>query len=333
MPAPSLKKLETIGAMDLCQETLPLLKWFVENLLGPGCYVLASLPKMGKGFWVLALGLAVTGGFPFMGSFPTNQTGVCILGLEDRFRRLQARLWDMTDAPANSLRLAERSERLDSGLIQQLEADYAEHPETGIYVIDTYAAVRTPGADYGYQRDYDDLSLFTAFAEKNNLCVLVCHHCSKSINPEEPFLSVSGTTGLVGAVTGMIVLHDDGHCAEGESIMSVTGKDVERAHYRIALRDSVWAMVEPLTELQVKARKVPDCVKQTIAFIRERGEPWNGTAAELVETIHPDESRDAVFSKYLSQHRVYMASCGVEYERVHKRDRNVLILSPVSQPD
>ncbi len=319
--------------MDLCLETLDQLKWFVENLLGPGCYVLASLPKKGKGFWVLALRLAVTGGFPFMGSFPTNQTGVCILGLEDRFRRLQARLWSMTDAPTNSLRLAERSERLDSGLIQQLEADYAEHPETGIYVIDTYAAVRTPGTDYGYQRDYDDLSLFTAFAEKHNLCVLVCHHCSKSINPEEPFLSVSGTTGLVGAVTGMIVLHDDGHCAEGESIMSVTGKDVERAHYRIALRDSVWTMVEPLTELQVAAGKVPDCVKQTIAFIWERGEPWRGSAAELVGAIRPDESRPDVYGKYLAQHRDYMADCGVAYERRHTRTGNVLTLSLLSQSD
>lgn len=333
MPAPAPKKLETVGAMDLCQETLQPLKWFAEGLIGTGCYLLASLPKMGKGFWVLGLGLAVTAGLPFLDVFPANQAGVCILGLEDRFRRLQTRLWGMTDAPSNSLRLAERSERLDSGLIQQLEADYAEHPETGVYVIDTYAAVRTPGADYGYQRDYDDLASFTAFAEKHSLCVLIVHHCRKAIDPEEPFLSVSGTTGLIGAVTGMIVLHNDGRCAQNETIMSTTGKDVESAHYRIALRDGVWTMVEQLTEVQVATRNAPDCVNRAIAFMWERGEPWRGSAAELVAAIRPDESRPDVFGKYLAQHRDYMADCGVAYERRHTRTGNILTLSLLPQSD
>lgn len=110
-----VKKLETIGARDLTQETFPPLKWFAEDLLGPGCYLLASLPKQGKGFWVLGLGLAVTEGTPFLGAFPTHRAGVCVLGLEDRLRRLQSRLWQISDDPSNDLRLAERSERLDSG--------------------------------------------------------------------------------------------------------------------------------------------------------------------------------------------------------------------------
>lgn len=328
-----VKKLETIGAKDLIQETFPPIKWFAEGLLGPGCYLLASLPKQGKGFWVLGLGLAVTEGSPFLGVFPTQQSGVCILGLEDRLRRLQSRLWAMSDAPSNELRLAERSERLDSGLIEQLEADLAEHPETGVYVVDTYAAVRTPGADYGYQGDYDDLSLFTNFADKHGVCVVVCHHCRKSISPTEPFLSISGTTGLIGAVTGMIVLHDDPQCDEGESIMSVEGKDVERAHYRIALSDCLWRMVEPLTELQVIGRSVPNCVSETIAFVTARAEPWRGSAAELVEAVQPSETRPDVLGKHLAQHRDYMARCGIMYERKHTRNGNVLTLDliPSSQ--
>lgn len=322
-----VEKLETIGAKDLVQETFPPIKWFAENLLGPGCYLLASLPKQGKGFWVLGLGLAVTEGSPFLGSFPTHSSGVCILGLEDRLRRLQSRLWQMSDAPSNELRLAERSERLDSGLIEQLESDLAEHPDTGVYVIDTYAAVRTPGADYGYQTDYDDLSMFADFADKHGVCVVVCHHCRKSINPAEPFLSISGTTGLVGAVTGMIVIHDDSQCIEGESIMSAEGKDIERARYKIALRDCMWRMVEPLSELQVIGRSVPDCVNEAIAFMQARGEHWRGSAAELAEAAHSSEPRPDVFGKCLAQHRDYMARCGVAYERRHTRSGNVLALS------
>lgn len=320
------KKLETIGARDLSQETFPPVKWFADNLLGPGCYLLASLPKQGKGFWVLGLGLAVTEGAPFLGTFPTCRSGVCVLGLEDRLRRLQSRLWQMSDAPSNELRLAERSERLDSGLIEQLEADLAEHPETGVYVVDTYAAVRTPGSDYGYQTDYDDLSMFTDFADKHGVCVVVCHHCKKTINPAEPFLSISGTTGLIGAVTGMIVIHDDVKCVEGESIMSVEGKDVERARYKIALDDCMWRVVEPLTELQVIGRSIPECVNKTIAFMAARGDPWCGSAAELIELVQPGEPRPDVYGKYLAQHRDYMARCGIAYERKHTRNGNILTL-------
>lgn len=324
------ERLETIGAMDLVQETFPPIRWFAENLLGPGCYLLASLPKQGKGFWVLGLGLAVTEGSPFLGSFPTHRSGVCILGLEDRLRRLQSRLWQMSDAPRNELRLAERSERLDSGLIEQLEADLAEHPETGVYVVDTYAAVRTPGSDYSYQTDYDDLSLFTDFADKHGICVVVCHHCRKTINPAQPFLSISGTTGLIGAVSGIVVIHDDPQCAEDESIMSIEGKDVERAHYKIALRDCMWRMVEPLSEAQIIARSAPDCVNETIAFMQARSAPWCGSAAELAEAVRSSESRPDVFGKYLAQHRDYMARCGVAYERRHTRSGNVLALSLIS---
>lgn len=322
-----VEKLETIGAKDLVQETFPPIKWFAENLLGPGCYLLASLPKQGKGFWVLGLGLAVTEGSPFLGSFPTHSSGVCILGLEDRLRRLQSRLWQMSDDPNNELRLAERSERLDSGLIGQLEADLADHPGTGVYVVDTYAAVRTPGSDYGYQTDYDDLSLFANFADKHGVCVVVCHHCKKTIDPAQPFLSISGTTVLIGACSGMVVIHDDSQCAEGESIMSVEGKDVARAHYKIALRDCAWSMVEPLSEMQVIGRCVPDCVNETVAFMQARGEPWCGSAAELAEAAHASESRPDVFGKYLAQHRDYMAQRGVAYVRKHTRDGNVLTLS------
>ena len=324
------KKLVTIGAKDLSQETFPPIKWFAENLLGPGCYLLASLPKQGKGFWVLGLGLAITEGTPFLGMFRTSRSGVCILGLEDRLRRLQGRLWRMSDDPSNELRLAERSERLDSGLIGQLEADLADHPGTGVYVVDTYAAVRTPGSDYGYQTDYDDLSLFATFADKHGVCVVVCHHCKKTIDPAQPFLSISGTTGLIGAVSGMVVIHDDPQCAEGESIMAIEGKDVERAHYKIALRDCAWSMVEPLSETQVIGRSAPDCVNEVITFMQARGEPWHGSAAELVEAVHSSETRPDVFGKYLAQNRDYMARCGVAYERRHTRSGNVLALNPIS---
>lgn len=128
----------------------------------------------------------------------------------------------------------------------------------------------------------------------------------------------------------MIVIHADPQCVEGESIMSAEGKDIERAHYKIALRDCAWSMVEPLSETQVIGRSAPDCVNEVIAFMQARCEPWRGSAAELAEAAHSSEPRPDVFGKYLAQHRDYMARCGVAYERRHTRKGNVLALSLIA---
>ena len=189
------RKLESIGAATLMQETFPPQVWFVEGLLGPGCYVLASVPKAGKSLLCLSIGLAVTSGEPFLGEFATSRCGVCILAVEDRLARVQRRLWEMADEASDELRIVERAEGLAGGLVEQLAMDLADHPGTGVYVIDTYAAVRTPGSDYQYQGDYDDLRAFADFADANGVCVLVCHHCRKSRSADSPFLDISGTTG------------------------------------------------------------------------------------------------------------------------------------------
>lgn len=329
-----VKKLEAVGANALMQETFPPLQWFAEDLIGPGCYVLASIPKAGKSLLCLALGLAVTSGQPFLEHFETHKAGVCILAVEDRLRRIQARLWQITDEASDELRFAERAERLDSGLIEQLAMDLQEHPNTGIYVVDTYAAVRTPGTDYAYQSDYDDLRMFADFADEHGVCVLVCHHCRKSMSLTSPFLDISGTTGLTGAVTGMIVLHDKvdagGKKAGDVTIMSVEGKDVAKGDFELQLEGCAWKMLGPISQDELKAATIPECIHATIAFMAAREAPWQGSSAELMRAVGLEGIRPDVFGKYLAQHRGYMARKGVAYERRHTRDGNVLELAPIA---
>ena len=321
-------RLKSIGASALMQETFPPQKWFVEGLLGPGCYVLASVPKAGKSLLCLALGLAVASGEPFLGEFTTRRSGVCVLAVEDRLARVQGRLWAMADDANDDLRIVERAEGLAGGLVEQLEMDLADHPGTGIYVIDTYAAVRTPGADYQYQGDYDDLRKFADFADANGVCVLVCHHCRKTRSTESPFLDISGTTGLTGAVAGMIVLRRDDQ-GPGTSIMSVEGKDVGRADYRLALAGCRWRLVEKISPDESRSCPVPECVMDAVDFVNAHQTTWQGSAADLMVAVGIHGMRPDVFGRHLAQHRGYMARNGVAYERRHLRTGNVLELSPI----
>lgn len=59
--------LETITAADLQQKDLPPIKFIVDNLLSVGLNILASPPKYGKSWMVLALCLAVASGGRFLG--------------------------------------------------------------------------------------------------------------------------------------------------------------------------------------------------------------------------------------------------------------------------
>jgi hypothetical protein len=209
--------------------------------------------------------------------------------------------------------------------------DLQEHPDTGIYIVDTYAAVRTPGADFAYQSDYDDLRMFADFADEHGVCVLVCHHCRKSVSLTSPFLDISGTTGLTGAVTGMIVLHDKvdagGKKAVGATIMSAEGKDVAKGDFELKLEGCTWKMVGRISQDELVAATIPECVHETIAFMAEKIAPWQGSSSELMQAVELNDIRPDVYGKYLAQHRNYMACKGVAYERQHTRNGNVLKLS------
>ena len=128
---------ESTEANELVQNTYEELHYFVKNLLGPGCYILASKPKLGKSFWSLQLGVSLVSGQPFMDTFETRKAGICLLQLEDGLKRAQRRLWLLADEIPKGMRIVEEAERLDTGLLDQIRRDLESHPETGIYVIDT----------------------------------------------------------------------------------------------------------------------------------------------------------------------------------------------------
>ena len=98
---------ESTEANELVQNTYEELHYFVKNLLGPGCYILASKPKLGKSFWSLQLGVSLVSGQPFMDTFETRKAGICLLQLEDGLKRAQRRLWLLADEIPKGMRIVE----------------------------------------------------------------------------------------------------------------------------------------------------------------------------------------------------------------------------------
>ena len=321
---------ESTEGSELVQRTYPELKWFAKGLLGPGCYILASKPKLGKTFWCLQLAIAITSGNVFLGKFETRPAGVCLLQLEDGLKRAQRRLWDLADDVAPGLRLVEEAERLDAGLLDQIDIDLAAHPETGVYVIDTFAAVRPPDAEYSYQTDYGHSKALSDFATEREICIMLVHHCRKAIGFGDAFDDISGTNGLTAGATGMIVLAKDPR-DPGRVIMTAKGKDVEETAYRIEFESHRWHMVEALSQEEALSYSVPDCITATVEWMSTISGKWTGSTTELFYSVGIEGVSLVAYGKYLAQHRAFMRKSGVSYERKHTHAGTVLTLNRVEK--
>lgn len=205
-PRPSLA---TISAVDLQAKDLPPIRFIVNKLLSVGLNILASPPKYGKSWMVLALCLAVASGNRFLG-YMTNQCGCLYLALEDSQRRLKARMDKLLagkPAPAG-FHFATMASPINNGLFDELDDFLKKHSDTGLIVIDTLQRVRgaAHGKEGAYAADYREVGALKAFADQHNVALLLVHHLRKMKDDGDPFNMISGTNGIMGAADTSIVL-------------------------------------------------------------------------------------------------------------------------------
>jgi hypothetical protein len=91
-------------------------------------------------------------------------------------------------------------------------------------IIDVFNKVRPPavGRESPYEADYRALGPLKAYADTRDVAVLILHHTRK-MSAQDPFDTISGTTGLTGAADAALVLASDD---DGVSLFT-RGRDVE----------------------------------------------------------------------------------------------------------
>ena len=193
-----MTKLETITAEDLQNRTYEPTHFLVDELIPEGLHILAGAPKIGKSWLALWLCLCVSQGQPLW-NFAVTQGEVLYLSLEDSYRRIQSRLFDLTDDAPQTLHFAIIADTLKHGLEQQIEQFLTEHPTTKLVVIDTLQRVRSAGGDSNlYANDYQDVGLLKQLADRHHIAILLIHHLRK-LHDDDPMNMISGSTGLSGA--------------------------------------------------------------------------------------------------------------------------------------
>ncbi len=302
--------IETISAKQLLDMKLPPTRFMVQGLLPQGLHVFAGPPKIGKSWLLLQLALAVASGKPLWG-LETEQGTVLSLCLEDSLSRLQRRLSELTDDPPDCLHLATLSCSLSDGLCEQLENFLYEHDDTNLIIIDTLQKIRGGSGDGNlYASDYQDISLLKSVADEHDIAIILVHHLRKR-EADDPHVTISGTTGLVGAADGSYVLRRE-HIGDKELKLYVRGRDVEESILTLERDEelSEWQMLSCDTPIGDALKKEAALI-QLMAYLKTAG-IFNGTASELVETLGL-EIQPNILSRKLSKYRQELMNVGISF--------------------
>lgn len=281
----------------------------MDGLLYTGTYLLAGASKIGKSFLSLQIAYHISMGLPLWGQEVLHGTAL-YLALEDDFGRLQKRLYHMFgEQNSDKLHLCCYSERLDTGLVEQIESFLYRHTDTVLVIIDTLQRIRAGDAEhYSYAEDYKAIGELKQLSDKHRICILLVHHTRKQPS-DDCFEMISGTNGLMGCADGALMFSKASR-TDNHATLDVTGRDVANQRYHLIQNESTlaWELTRVERELW---RLPPDPILLGIATLLEKQARWSGTATELAFRLGLDMQPNALTrhlnvnaSRLLNEHHI-----------------------------
>lgn len=274
------KNLHTIDGNTLMAQEYEPLSFAVEKILPHGLFILAGSPKVGKSWLSLDLCQAVATGSQFW-DYQAVQGEVLYLALEDNYSRLQTRLQLMETESQNisALHFATASFGLTDGLLEQIHHFVAKHPSTSLIIIDTLEHIRNGNFDKNmYACDYRDMNRLREITSKYKLSLVLVHHTRKMYDPD-PLNTISGSTGLVGAVDGVFVLEKSKRTSN-EGKLTIANRDTETFCFTLGFNPDTcrWSITSKDGDAD---NEEPVCI-MIDDFLQDI---WRGTATELCSEL------------------------------------------------
>jgi len=317
--------LRTVSMTELYETEFEPQPPLIDGLLYRGTYLFVGSPKVGKSFLMAQLAYHVSMGIPLW-NFPVQQTGVLYFALEDDYRRLQKRLFQMFGAEdSKHLHFATQCKTVDGGLEAQIQGFLKEHPDTVLIIIDTLKRVREATAsDCSYNSDYDIVSRLKDIADRSKITMLIVHHTRKQ-KAEDIFDMISGTNGLLGAADGAFLLSKDKRTAN-EATLDITGRDQQDQRLHL-LRDPqrlIWDFQNAETELW---KEPPDpLLEQISAVLSSAGNHWDGSPTELCRVLDTELKPNALSLKLNIEADRLLKEYGIAYKSSRGHDGRKITL-------
>ena len=247
--------------------------------------------------------------------------------MEDSYSRIQSRLLDITDDAPPNLFFATMSEKLHSGLEQQIERFLAAHSDTVLIAIDTLQRIRSGGSDANpYASDYRDLGILKELADKHRIAILLIHHLRK-MNDDDPMNMISGTTGISGATDTSFVLRKSKRSSNSATLYCM-GRDIEYRELSLEFdgADHVWKLTEDSGAQPARPQE------ELVFFLSEflkRLHTFTGTATELSTLLEHETGEmivPSVLSKKLVKHASGLDKLGIHVSGNRTRDTRLLCI-------
>ena len=311
-----MKKLDSKSCEEIMTTVYKPIEFVVEGLIARGLYILAGAPKVGKSWLALDICLSIAKGEKVIGHETLCSTAL-YLCLEDSFARIQNRLYEITDEPADNLYFAVMADSIGDGLEVQIEKFKSEHIDLKIVIIDTLQMVRNEN-ESSYVSDYRELSVLKSLADRLEIAIVLVHHTRKC-SDKDPFNMISGSTGISGCVDGSMVLIETKRGSR-KAVLHCVGRDIENAEINLQFDSELkkWiAEDEPV----VHKSKESILLAAVYLFIKVKIH-FEGSATELVEQLK-FVSDEKFFSnrvtRELVQNGYTLKKYGVDfqYRRVH----------------
>ena len=309
--------LHTVSMSELYDKIYRDKPPIIDGLLYPGTHLFVGAPKLGKSFFMAQLAYHISTGLPLW-DYPVSQGPVLYLALEDDYRRLQKRLFQMfgTDS-ADNLHFAVAAKSVGNGLYEQLEEFIKHHSDTRLIIIDTLQKIRelnNDGASYG--GDYEVISKLKDFAGQHGICLVLVHHTRKARGGDK-FDMISGTNGLLGAADGAFLLQKQQRTSN-EATLDISGRDQQDQRINLIRNPEklLWEFVSAETELW---KEPPDPVLDAVAKIISAESPnWGGTPTQLANKIGVDIKANTLSMRL----NVNAARLQHEYGILYENSRN-----------
>lgn len=315
-----MKKFNSKSCEEIMTTVYRPIEFCIDNLLAQGLYILAGAPKVGKSWLALDMCLSIAKGEKVLGQQTTQGTAL-YLCLEDSYVRIQNRLYEITDEPAERLYFVIMSESIGNGLEEQIEDFQKEHSDLKVVFIDTLQKVRNE-SESSYSSDYKELSVLKSLADKLGIAIVLVHHTRKC-SDGDPFNMISGSTGLSGCVDGSMVLIESKRGSRKAKLYCV-GRDIENQEINVVFESSRWKVSDEIKNIE------PDYFPFAVHDFMVTQKKFKGSATELAEKLSALLDKE-MFSnrvkKDLIQHAYELLDYGVTFESKRSNGQRIIILN------
>ncbi len=301
LKSPTTSSLETVTLSELYDTAYTPAITLIENFLSSGVYLLAGPPKIGKSFLMAQLAYHVATGKEFF-NHKVTAASVLYLSLEDSLTRLQKRFSRMFGVDINAnLYLSTKSKSLKQGLERQLTDFLQNKPATKLVIIDTLQKIRElTSSAYSYASDYHIINLLKEIASRHNICIVVVHHTRK-MEAEDKFDMISGTTGLLGAADGAMILQKKNR-TDKHAQLNIVGREVQDQEIILEFmpENCTWKFIRSCQQLWEEPKDL--LLEKVASLVSNEQKLWRGTATQMLKdlNISTEELRANILTRKLN---------------------------------